>query len=469
MCVVPEHVQVAPVMYGAQSAYLHEVAIVRGLTLPLGAGDTLAEGPSLVAPVPSQNCICDSGAGPSVLTTEFIYNLPSDVSMRRVSAKQMVIRGADGKALQVAGIVRVLFTVCGYPYEHTFRVLRGPPVLILGNDFLAPLHASIHPRTYTDGGGYLRLPHACASGGWLEAPLSIERGRLADKDLLRMDASTQPVTVVVVMAAWDRRGLVVDVRNTAGGEKELQLLQKTGHAAPAELLRTILENDVGIVGEADDVSGQPTWLHRVKQLLVATDPTEGEVEDGATENEDSRVLVYACMLDDIEGYAAGRVVPRAMDGGFVPTRGTTWRPLLRVVKSVAAQGHETLARLVWLATVRAAGLRSAPPELKKASKTVKSVKEQVVDGGKVLALSTNEKSSHGEVNQWFTAEGQPLHSLPGQRILYAETPIRVAARSEKEEWLTLPRAFSGKAGPFLVTPLAARSGLTCLRRGMSSN
>ena len=141
---VPEMIAVAPEVHEAQSAYVHEVCVARDHTpdrfdQPVHATDMRA------ARVNLRNVICDSGAGPSVLSTEFLGSLPPDATIRRLKPKGQTIYGADGGSLHVVGNVRVTFSIRGYHYSHVFRVLKGPSVMILGNDFLAPLKASIRP------------------------------------------------------------------------------------------------------------------------------------------------------------------------------------------------------------------------------------------------------------------------------------------------------------------------------------
>ena len=57
VCVVPESIVTAPVVKGAQSAYIHHVSVVRLPTGPTGGRVMPLE------PVPPQTVICDSGAG----------------------------------------------------------------------------------------------------------------------------------------------------------------------------------------------------------------------------------------------------------------------------------------------------------------------------------------------------------------------------------------------------------------------
>ena len=141
---------------------------------------------------------------------------------------------------------QLLFCIGRYPYRHSFRVLKGPPVVIIGNDLLAPLRASINPRV-GNAQGCLRLPHPTAPSGWFEVPLSIEKAP-PPQGLMRVENGPSkempPVRVITLFVEWTEKGLAIDVRRSAGGET--LLLQREGPLEREALLRTLLEEEVGI-------------------------------------------------------------------------------------------------------------------------------------------------------------------------------------------------------------------------------
>ena len=154
VCIVPSDIVAAQPIHSPQSAYLHDVSIARE-----DPRDPSARASTPVLAVHVRSVIVDSGAGVSVMTTDLLRELPKDAYLqlqRQPDVKQ--IKGANGEELPIVGGVYATFCIQGYAYHHSFRVLAGPPTMILGNDFLAPLNATLSLKPAAEGGSVLRLP-----------------------------------------------------------------------------------------------------------------------------------------------------------------------------------------------------------------------------------------------------------------------------------------------------------------------
>ena len=110
--IVPETVIAAPPTMNPQSAYIHQVCVARQYD-PTRFQQPLQPSQLSLSRVPIQNCIADSGAGPSVVTTEFLGSLPVDACVRRITGKRLRVTGADGSSLQVVGYVQITFLIKG--------------------------------------------------------------------------------------------------------------------------------------------------------------------------------------------------------------------------------------------------------------------------------------------------------------------------------------------------------------------
>ena len=92
--------------------------------------------------------LTDTGAGPSIATTGLLAELPPDACLDRdPDAAVHPVNGPDGRPLRTHGTARLSFLMGGCPCRHDFLVVEGAPLLLLGNDFLAPRKAAI---TYAD-------------------------------------------------------------------------------------------------------------------------------------------------------------------------------------------------------------------------------------------------------------------------------------------------------------------------------
>jgi hypothetical protein len=89
--------------------------------------------------------LADTGAGPSVITTELLDALPSDACVQRdYDAAVGELVGPDGKPLQTHGHATVIFWLNGLSCVHCFLVMSGKPMLLLGIDFLKGRKAVIY-------------------------------------------------------------------------------------------------------------------------------------------------------------------------------------------------------------------------------------------------------------------------------------------------------------------------------------
>ena len=92
----------------------------------------LSEDPRCHVPL----ALSDTGAGPSLLAEGVLAQLPADaVVSRHLTAPHACNSNATGGAIYSTGTVTVVFTLDGFPFQHTFRVIVGGELTILGNDF----------------------------------------------------------------------------------------------------------------------------------------------------------------------------------------------------------------------------------------------------------------------------------------------------------------------------------------------
>jgi hypothetical protein len=88
--------------------------------------------------------LADTGAGPSVITTELLDALSRDVSVDLdYLDPHPNVCGADGMPLMTHGHATIVFALAGLAYRHRFLVIKGSPMLLLGNDFLHSHDANI--------------------------------------------------------------------------------------------------------------------------------------------------------------------------------------------------------------------------------------------------------------------------------------------------------------------------------------
>ena len=107
--------------------------------------------------------LSDTGAGPSIIASALLNELPDKVTDRFEPVPSHVagdVAGADGNLLVILGTVVLTFHLGGRLFEHKFQVVEGGQLLILGNDFLASHRGAVHPRLSMDTEpGYMSIDH----------------------------------------------------------------------------------------------------------------------------------------------------------------------------------------------------------------------------------------------------------------------------------------------------------------------
>jgi hypothetical protein len=102
--------------------------------------------------------LADSGAGPSVITTELLAMLPYDACVSREhDSEEHATYGPDGKPLRTHGHAVITFQVNQIAYKHRFLVVEGAPLMLLGNDFLDSYMAKMEFLGDGTGAGRLTL------------------------------------------------------------------------------------------------------------------------------------------------------------------------------------------------------------------------------------------------------------------------------------------------------------------------
>ena len=107
--------------------------------------------------------LIDTGAGPSVITTELLAALPKDCCVFRDTEDHgPPLTSADGRPLRQAGSARVFFLLGDTPCRHDFYVVEGAPLLLIGNDFMVPRRAQV--QLNDDGSGLVSFTSPLPSG-----------------------------------------------------------------------------------------------------------------------------------------------------------------------------------------------------------------------------------------------------------------------------------------------------------------
>ena len=109
--------------------------------------------------------LCDSAAGPSIVTTGLLALLPADAVVERSRDNTSYpLLGADGKELRQSGSMVLIFRLGDTPCRHRFRLVEGKPLLLLGTDFLDPRRAVISMNEDGAGHGTLALTSLAPDG-----------------------------------------------------------------------------------------------------------------------------------------------------------------------------------------------------------------------------------------------------------------------------------------------------------------
>ena len=146
--------------YAATSLYVTNFQVARRAQTRHRA-DTLYTVDTAVA----GKVLADTGAAPSIVTTELLEKLPKDCRLSRDPyANVGPLNGADGRPLVTLGKVRIDFLLGKTRCRHEFTVVQGKPLILLGNDFLVPRNAEIHLNTDGKGNGLIKLTSDLSGG-----------------------------------------------------------------------------------------------------------------------------------------------------------------------------------------------------------------------------------------------------------------------------------------------------------------
>ena len=144
----------------------------------------------------------DTGAAVSLIGTELLKSLPPDAVAKfrwyrgRVSSN---VCGPNGEPLAILGEVNLLLTISRIPFRHTFQVVLGGDLLLLGADFIAPREGDVCPRIdHGDGvAGFCTLSHP--HYGRVRLPLTTDPAlsskapaRVAAAHLQKREAAAMP-------------------------------------------------------------------------------------------------------------------------------------------------------------------------------------------------------------------------------------------------------------------------------------
>ena len=161
-----------PLVTAPHCAFLQDMVIARPHNRPHGPKGYLIDRACLQV----NRALADSGAGPSMITDEYIEialesNPGASISIDYSPASHgdPNVVGPDGNLLEIIGVATIDFTLSGRAYTHKFLVVIGSPLLILGNDFLSLYHGDVCVRP--GEAGYLVLTH---QGKRVCTPLSID-------------------------------------------------------------------------------------------------------------------------------------------------------------------------------------------------------------------------------------------------------------------------------------------------------
>ena len=144
--------------YTASALYVKDFRVKRRKSASPsdGMGDDVLEINHVI--MPAGRVLADTGAAPSVITTQMLERLPRNSCVsRNANGKVGRLNGPNGKALITDGTATIDFELGETPCRHQFSVIEGRPLLLLGNDFLAPRKAQIQLNNDDKGGGSVTL------------------------------------------------------------------------------------------------------------------------------------------------------------------------------------------------------------------------------------------------------------------------------------------------------------------------
>ena len=164
--------------YAATSLYVTDFQVFRRAQTRKGEDESYTVDTAVAGRV-----LADTGAAPSIVTTELLEKLPRDCRISRdPRAAVGPLNGADGNPLVTQGKVKIDFCLGGQPCQHEFTVVQGKPLVLLGNDFLVPRNAKINLNTDGEGNGSITLISPTRQGNQIHHGFNVSsRARPPDR------------------------------------------------------------------------------------------------------------------------------------------------------------------------------------------------------------------------------------------------------------------------------------------------
>ena len=148
--------------YMAQALYVNDFSVARRAQTRNTKDDTYTVHNAIM---PIDRVLADTGAAPSIITTEMLEKLPGDCRLSRDRhAPVGRLNGADGQPLITYGNIKLDFKLGDTACQHVFTVVEGKPLVLLGNDFLVPRQANIALNTDGKGNGKITLTSLTRKG-----------------------------------------------------------------------------------------------------------------------------------------------------------------------------------------------------------------------------------------------------------------------------------------------------------------
>lgn len=212
--------------------------------------------------------LADTGAAPSLATTEFLAEAPADAVVgREPYATVPPLVDAAGRPLHTEGTVDLLFTLDGTTCRHTFTVVVGKPLLLFGNDFFGPRRAVIHMNEDGHGAGHITLTSTTVHGRPLQ-----HTARVSSLPRHRPAAAAVDASVALATPADAQTNTAASPMTDAG---------------PSPALPSLPEPTVE-PGASGPVSGPPASVP-----LPASEVARDALEEGAWKLQTSEHLLYS--------------------------------------------------------------------------------------------------------------------------------------------------------------------------------
>ena len=228
--------------------------------------------------------LADTGAGPSLVTTELLEQLPPDCCVcRNADAAVTPTNGADGLPLRMQGTVSIMFSLDNKPYSHTFVVAVGAPLLLLGMDFLAKWRATISIES--DGKGIISLNRPNA--------LNKRNGSSAGKHSFRVATAAPPSFVSTTAAAISKHSLFRKAKSTPQPVTATAAAAISTHSLPTPTLPNAVTKDGAEQGQARDPRGQASRDASSPEVENASDLVNRALKEGSWRLESTEHLLYS--------------------------------------------------------------------------------------------------------------------------------------------------------------------------------